>query len=68
MASVILDDSSSAFTYGGGTWTVSNLIQWYNGSSTYAAFTFTAGEGTLSVSFQGQYAFVMGSTHLFTYA
>lgn len=62
MASVILDDSSSAFTYGGGAWTVSNLIQWYNGSSTYAAFAFTAGAGTLSVSFQGTSIAFFGNT------
>ncbi|KDR86141.1 hypothetical protein GALMADRAFT_274807 [Galerina marginata CBS 339.88] len=49
----ILDDSAAEFQYSGGEWTVSTLVEWYQGTSMYPAFANSTLFGTLTLSFEG---------------
>jgi hypothetical protein len=50
---VILDDNYGGIQYGGGKWTVSSLVQWYQGTSAYPAFAGSGAFGTLNLIFEG---------------
>ncbi|KAF8194205.1 hypothetical protein BJ912DRAFT_924282 [Pholiota molesta] len=61
---VILDDNAGNVTYSGGQWTVSQLVQWYQGTSNFPAFVQPATGifGTLSLAFQGTSVAFIGNT------
>ena len=52
--SLILDDLSTDFTYGGPqNWTVSSYLSWYGGTSMYPAFANAQTFGSFDLSFEG---------------
>ena len=52
--SLIFDDTTLGATYGGGLWTPSSFLSWYNYTCVYPAFAIGGnGTGTASLSFQG---------------
>ncbi|KAF9474029.1 hypothetical protein BDN70DRAFT_936975 [Pholiota conissans] len=60
---VILDDNAGNIVYGGGQWTLSTLVQWYQGTSNYPAFAQVGdGFGSMSMSFQGTSIAFIGNT------
>ena len=62
---LILDDASGQFNYSGGEWTLSTLVEWFNGTSYYPAF---AGDGThfgsFNLTFEGKSCTSLGSIRL----
>jgi len=57
--SLILDDDSGAFTYSGGQWTLSTLVQWYKGTSWYPGFVSATSFGSFTMSFEGTVSFIL---------
>lgn len=53
---LIVDDNSDEFQYSGSAWQISNLVQWYGGTSRSAkAGTGASAErGSFSINFEGQ--------------
>jgi hypothetical protein len=53
--SLVLDDTSDVFSYGGGAWKTNKASRWFNGSTQYPAFV-VAGNGlygTMNLTFNG---------------
>jgi len=58
--SLILDDNSGRFTYSGGKWTLSTLVQWYKGTSWYPGFAGSGSDfGSFTMSFEGTSSLVL---------
>jgi len=60
MASIVLDNTSSRFKYGGGVWPVGLADRYYGGSTVWPEFAGngsgnTGVYGTLSLDFQGAF-------------
>lgn len=55
----ILDDNAADFKYSGGQWTLSTLVQWYQGTSNYPAFASTTQFGSFALSFEGMHHFLV---------
>ena len=54
--SLVLDDTSDVFSYGGGAWKTNKASRWFNGSTQYPAFV-VAGNGlygTMNLTFHGE--------------
>ncbi|KAF9474034.1 hypothetical protein BDN70DRAFT_936980 [Pholiota conissans] len=66
---IILDDNAGNITYGGGNWTLSTLVQWYQGTSNYPAFALSGSElGSFSLDFDGTSITFIGITPPSTYS
>ena len=58
--SLILDDNSGRFTYSGGRWTLSTLVQWYKGTSWYPGFAGSGSDfGSFTMSFEGTSSLIL---------
>jgi hypothetical protein len=51
---VILDDNTGDIQYSGGDWIKSDIVQWYQATSTYPASARNGVFGSLSLSFEGE--------------
>ncbi|CAA7267296.1 unnamed protein product [Cyclocybe aegerita] len=61
--SIIVDDDSGDFTYSGGEWTLSTLVQWYKGTSWWPAFAGNGVDfGTFTFNFEGSSVAFIGNT------
>lgn len=62
--SLVLDDTSDVFSYGGGEWKTSKSSRWFNGSTQYPSFA-VAGNGlygTMNLTFNGTSIGLYGNT------